>query len=145
VQYVELALELGIKPDRINTIANYAANFDRFTGQVRRLTAGLSDPSQKTWKLVQADERSVVFMRQPPPGVTPLNNLEALRSVELQCEQQVLHDPRYPRCARGLSDIYAIIGDLGRARQWMAYYMNHKAEADPDSDRAWQSLQASPR
>src|SRR5664280_2068363 len=49
--------------------------FDRFSGNVRTLAAALSDPSQKAWKLVQADNRSVVFMRQPPPGVQPLNSL----------------------------------------------------------------------
>jgi hypothetical protein len=94
--------------------------FDRFSGQVRLLTASLSDPSQTAWKLVQADERSVVFMRRPPPGVQPLNNLMALTSIEQQCNQQLEHDPGHPGCARGLSDIYSRIGDQAKAAQWAA-------------------------
>ena len=100
--------------------------FDRFSGRVHLLAAALADPKQTEWKLVQADARSVVFMRQPPPGVLPLNSLEALHSIELQCRQQVEHDPERPRCAQGLSDLYTQIGDTGRARQWMSYYLDHR-------------------
>jgi hypothetical protein len=99
--------------------------FDRFSGQVYNIAAALSDPSQKEWKLVQSDEKGVVFMRQPPPGVRPLNSLEALHSIELQCQQQVEHDPLHPACARGLGDLYTLIGDPARARQWMSYYSAH--------------------
>ena len=69
---------------------------------------------------------AIRFMRQPPPGVSPLNSLEALHSIELQCRQQVEHDPERPRCAQGLSDLYTQIGDMGRARQWMSYYLEHR-------------------
>jgi hypothetical protein len=96
--------------------------FDRFNGIVRTLAAALSDPSQKDWKLVQADNRSVVFMRQPPPGVAPLNNLQALQSIELQCQQQIEHRPEQPSCAKGISELYARIGQTARASQWMSYY-----------------------
>ena len=40
--------------------------FDRFTGKIHTLAAALADPKQTEWKLVQADNRSMVFMRQPP-------------------------------------------------------------------------------
>ncbi len=96
--------------------------FDRFTGKIHTLAAALSDPSQKEWKLVQADNRSIVFMRQPPPGVQPLNNLQALQSIESQCQQQIEHDPKQPACARGIADFYTLIGEKARAAQWMAYY-----------------------
>jgi hypothetical protein len=96
--------------------------FDRFSGNVHTLTAALSDPSQAEWKLVQADNRSVVFMRRPPPGVQPLNNLQALQSIETQCQQQIEHRPQQPSCARGIAELYTRIGQTARAAQWMAYY-----------------------
>jgi hypothetical protein len=96
--------------------------FDRFTGRVHTLAAALADPRQTAWKLVQADNRSVVFMRQPPPGVTPLNNLQALDSIESQCRQQLEHDPKQPACARGIAELYGLIGEQQRAAQWMATY-----------------------
>jgi len=99
--------------------------FDRFSGQVYNIAAALSDPSQKEWKLVQSDDKGVVFMRQPPPGVQPLNSLEALHSIEMQCRQQVEHDPLHPACARGLGDLFNLIGDRARAQQWMVYYNAH--------------------
>jgi hypothetical protein len=73
--------------------------FDRFSGKVHTLAAALSDPRQTEWKLVQADDRSIVFMRHPPPGVKPLNNSLALTSIETQCQQQIEHDPKQPACA----------------------------------------------
>lgn len=114
--------------------------FEYFSGQVHLLAAALADPKQTEWKLVYADAECVIFMRQPPAGVQPLNSLEAIRSLELQCEQHIRHDPRYPRCARGLSDLYVRIGDAARARQWMAYYLEHRAEADPDAERIYQRM-----
>ena len=101
--------------------------FERFSGQVRGLALALSDPSQKAWKLVQADDKGVVFMRQPPPGVAPLNNAEALASIEQQCRMQLEHDPLLPGCANGLAQAYAnIIGDRTRAAQWAAVYESRK-------------------
>ncbi len=96
--------------------------FDRFTGKIHTLAAALADPRQTEWKLVQADNRSMVFMRQPPPGVQPLNNLQALESIESQCRQQIEHEPQQPACARGIADLYNLIGEKARAAQWMAYY-----------------------
>ena len=96
--------------------------FDRFTGRIHTLAAALSDPNQTEWKLVQADNRSIVFMRQPPAGVQPLHNLQALQSIETQCQQQIEHDPQRPACARGIADFYTLIGEKARAAQWMSYY-----------------------
>jgi hypothetical protein len=96
--------------------------FDRFSGKIHTLAAALADPKQTEWKLVQADNRSMVFMRQPPAGVQPLNNLQALQSIETQCQQQIEHNPKQPACARGIGDFYSVIGEKARAAQWMAYY-----------------------
>jgi hypothetical protein len=96
--------------------------FDRFSGRIHTLTAALSDPNQTEWKLVQADNRGIVFMRQPPAGVQRLHNLQALQSIETQCRQQIEYDPQRPACARGIADLYALIGEKARAAQWMSYY-----------------------
>ena len=96
--------------------------FDRFSGKVRPLAVALSDPGQTEWKLVQADTGSMVFMRHPPPGVQALPNLQALATIESTCQFQIEHAPKKPACARGIAEIYNLIGDAARARQWMAYY-----------------------
>jgi len=101
--------------------------FDRFTGQVRGLSLALSDAGQTTWKLVQADANGVVFMREPPGGVRLLSNAEALHSIELQCQQQIEHDPRHPACANGLAQIFGtIVGDRAKAALWSSIYDTHK-------------------
>jgi hypothetical protein len=96
--------------------------FDRFTGRVHTLAAALSDPSQTEWKLMQADERSMLFMRHPPAGTQPLSNLQALASIEDGCRAQIEHDPARPACAKGIAEVYTAIGQTARANQWMAYY-----------------------
>jgi hypothetical protein len=46
----------------------------------------------------------------------------ALTSIETQCRQQIEHDPKQPACARGIAELYTLIGDKARAAQWMNYY-----------------------
>jgi hypothetical protein len=96
--------------------------FDRFTGRVHTLAAALADPAQTEWKLMQADERSMLFMRHPPAGTQPLNNLQALTSIEDACRAQIEHDATHPACAKGIADLYTMIGQTARANQWMSYY-----------------------
>ena len=96
--------------------------FDRFSGQVYNIAAALADPAQKEWKLVQFDDKGVVFMRRPPAGVQVLNSLEALHSIEMQCRQQVEHEPGHSACLNGVTTLYNTIGDRGLASRWMAYY-----------------------
>ncbi len=96
--------------------------FDRFSGRIHTLAAALAVVNQTEWKLVQADDRSIVYMRRPPPGVQPLPNLQALQSIGTQCQQQIEHEPRQRACARGIADFYTLIGERARAAQWMSYY-----------------------
>jgi len=60
--------------------------------------------------------KGVVFMRDPPAGVPPLNSLEALHSIELQCQEQVRHDPAKAGCVRGIAELHRLIGAAGRGR-----------------------------
>jgi hypothetical protein len=96
--------------------------FDRYSGKVRTLAAALSDPAQTEWKLMQSDEGGMVFMRHPPPGTQPKSSLDALASIESACRVQIEHDPGKPACAKGIADLYTLIGQTARATQWMSYY-----------------------
>jgi hypothetical protein len=114
--------------------------FEFSSGEPYLLPAALADPSQKDWKLVYQDAEAVVFMRHPPPGVEPLNSLDALTSMESQCAEHIQHMPGQPRCARGLGDLFARIGDTARARRWMAFYLEHRVEPDPEADDIYRRL-----
>ena len=114
--------------------------FEFTSGEPYLLPAALSDPSQKEWKLVYQDAQAVVFMRHPPPGVEPLNSLDALTSMESQCAEHIQHLPGQPRCARGLGDLFARIGDTARARRWMVFYLEHRTEPDPEADAIYRRL-----
>jgi hypothetical protein len=92
--------------------------FEYTSGKPYLLAAALSDPSQKEWKLVYQDAQAVVFLRKLPPGVQPLNSLEALTSMESQCTIHLQHDPAHPGCAAGLADLFQKIGDPVRASKW---------------------------
>jgi tetratricopeptide (TPR) repeat protein len=115
--------------------------FDYLSGQVYPLAVELARSHQTEWKLVHSDSKGVIFMRHPPPGVEPLSSPEALlESLETQCRQHIRHDPARPRCAFGLSELYASLGQVAQASQWMAYYLEHQTDPDPEAERINQSL-----
>ena len=115
--------------------------FDYLSGQVYPLAVELANSQQAGWKLVYADSKGLIFMRHPPSGIAALNAMEALlESLEKQCGQHMRHDPDRPYCARGLGELYAFNGDTAKAEQWIAYYLQHRAGADPEADRIYQSL-----
>ena len=68
--------------------------FDRFTGKVRTLAAALSDPAQTEWKLMQADEQSMLFMRHPPAGRAAAQQPGSADQHRKSCRVQIEHDPR---------------------------------------------------
>jgi hypothetical protein len=99
--------------------------FEFTSGAPYLLPAALSDPKQTEWKLVYRDDEAVVYMRHPPPDVEPLNSFDALAAMESQCNLYLENDPGHPRCALGLSQLFARIGDAGRARRWSAIYRKY--------------------
>ena len=94
--------------------------FEYWRGTVYMLGAALSDPSQTKWKLVYQDQTAMVFMRQPPPGVEPLNPAEVFTSLDAQCTDHLLHEPGKPGCAAGLADLYRRLGKTDRSATWLA-------------------------
>jgi hypothetical protein len=119
--------------------------FEYGTGSVYLLPAALSDPKQTAWKLVYQDAQSVVYMRQPPVGVQPLNSVLALSSLEAQCELHLQNDPAHPGCSHGLADLFARIGDAARARRWLGIYLDHPHAPDPEAEKIFQRLVSSGR
>ena len=116
--------------------------FEYSRGTVYMLGAALSDPAQTRWKLVFQDKAAMLFMRQPPPGVQSLDPREVFASLEAQCREYVQHVPQQPRCARGLGDLYARLGDLNQSRQWLEFYMSRNTDPDPDIDRLYQQIRS---
>jgi hypothetical protein len=96
--------------------------FEYWRGTVYMLGAALADPSQTKWKLVYQDKTAMVFMRDPPPGVQPLNPSLVFNSLEAQCTDHVLHEPGKPGCAYGLADLYTRLGNADRAAAWRTAY-----------------------
>ena len=115
--------------------------FDYLSGQVYPLAVELADPRQTEWKLVHADAQSLLFLRHPPSGMAPPDSRAALlASLDGQCGTHLAHDPARPRCARGLSELYAALGNVDQALRWMDRYLEIRAEADPEAERIAASL-----
>ena len=102
--------------------------FETVSGHAYYLPAALADPSQKEWKLVYQDIHDVIYMRNPPPDVKPLESLDALVGMERQCAFFVQNGQA--ACARGLVDIFSRIGDRERLLKWQQVY---RERGTPDS------------
>jgi hypothetical protein len=61
--------------------------------------------------------------------VQPINSLEALHSIELQCQTQVAHDPEHTGCIQGVTGLYKDIRDPGLASRWNAWVITHVPHA----------------
>ena len=115
--------------------------FDYISGQVYPLAVDLANGKDPGWNLVYAAADGFIYMRQPPPGVQPLNAPDALfPSLEAQCDLHLRHDARRPRCARGLAELYAFDGNTDRALQLMDLYLQRKVEPDPEAEQIAASL-----
>ena len=58
----------------------------------------------------------MVFMRQPPPGVAPLNPEEVFTSLDAQCMDHLEHEPGKPGCAVGSGRSLHQAGTAGSRR-----------------------------
>ncbi len=111
--------------------------FEYSTGTVYLLAPALADPAQTEWKLVYRDAQAMVWLRRPPAGVVPLNNLEVFDNMETQCGLHIDREPGHPRCARSLAQTFAKIGDFTRARRWLGVYLDHPHLPDPEAEQAY--------
>jgi len=111
--------------------------FEYATGTLYLLAPSLADPRQTEWKLVYRDAQALVFMRQPPDGVTPLNSMEVFAEMQDECALHLDRDPSLPRCARSLAQTFAKIRDFTRARRWLGEYLDHPHAPDPEAEQAY--------
>jgi hypothetical protein len=134
------------QPDADALLARYRIQvivmntFEYSNGLLYNLAPALADPSQSAFKLVYSDPAAVVFMRTPPPGVTPLNPLTVFTHMEEECAVHLEHEPEYPRCARVLGQTFAKLADYGRARKWVGLYLAQPHPPDPESEEAYRRL-----
>jgi len=103
-------------------------------GDAYLLPVSLADPSQKTWKLIYRDAQAVIFVKNVPEGMAPLNSLEALSAMEMECKV-MLERGKFALCARTVSQIFSIAGDNARAAQWMNVYREHGDRPDSPLSR----------
>ena len=124
VDYMKIANNRGAQPllDKYGVQVLLLEGFEYWRGTVYLLNAALFDPNQTTWQLVYQDKTGMVFMRQPPPGVQPLNRDEIFASLEAQCTDHLLHEPGKPGCALGLADLYLRLRNTARSDTWRIAY-----------------------
>ena len=134
------------QPDADALLARYGVEvivmntFEPATGPIYLLAPSLADPAQTAWKLVYNDPQALIFMRTPPPGMPPLNSLDVLTHMEYECRVHLENEPNFPRCARSLGQIFAKVGDFGRARKWIGEYLAHPHGADPEAEDAYRQM-----
>jgi hypothetical protein len=114
--------------------------FQYTNGLTYLLAPSLADPGQKTWRLVYGDAQAMVFMRTPPAGVAPLDSMKVFDYMEAACDLHIHNEPQYPRCARGLGQVFSKIGDLTKARRWLGVYLSYPHDADPEAEQAYTQL-----
>jgi hypothetical protein len=64
----------------------------------------------------------MVFLRHPPPDVTPLESTDALAGMESQCSAHIAHLPSEPLCAYYLGDLFTRSGQTERGSRWIATF-----------------------
>ena len=146
--YTQIVLNIGDRPGRnaADLIAKYGIDvaildgFEYVSGDPFLSAIAMGDPNQSEWKLVVLDKASALYMKHPPPGVTPIQQPYALASLEQECRNFMEHDPEMPNCSHGLAMAYLHINDVVHGREWLAYYLAHKTGPDPASEALFQSI-----
>lgn len=114
--------------------------FEYVVGGPHLLMAALAAPGQTEWKLVYRDDVAAIFMRQPPAGVEPLPNGEAIIAMQEQCAEHIRVMPSEPGCAKGMANLFAYSKEMDNARRWMGFYLAHKVAPDPEAERQYATM-----
>ncbi len=117
--------------------------FEYVSGELYKLAPALADPKETGWTLVFMDPESIVYMREPPPGVQPIDKSRVFDHLEEECALHMAHDPEHGRCARSLGKAFLDLGDLTRARRWLGTYLASPHEQDAEAERSYAQLVAS--
>jgi hypothetical protein len=92
--------------------------FEYGSGAIYLLPVALSTQRQAEWKLVYQDAQAMVFLRHPPPGVTPLDSAGVLTGLEAECSEHMARIPGEPLCAHYLGVLFTRGGQPERGRRW---------------------------
>jgi hypothetical protein len=79
-------------------------------------------------------------MRHSSLFLKDMATTEIFTSYEAQCADHLRRQPQFPRCARGLGDLYARLGRLDSAARWLEFYLSRKTEPDPDAERLYRQI-----
>ncbi len=136
LDFANIATNIGDSPGRnaddllkhygIEVIALSA--FEYQAGTLYLIVPALSAPNQSEWKLVYLDDVTSVFVKSPPPGVTPIRLPNLMTGVERQCRYHISQDPSTPLCAKTLGFQFLRFNSAYLARQWFATYLNYKPD-----------------
>jgi hypothetical protein len=112
---LELLDRYGIRTIVVN-------GFEYGSGAIYLLPVALSSPRETGWKLVYQDEQAMVFLRHPPPDVTPLDSSGVPAGLEAECSAHMARIPGEPNCAHYLGVLFTRGGQPGRGRRWEAVF-----------------------
>jgi hypothetical protein len=126
--------------DQYDVQAIVMNTFEYSGGLVYLLAPGLWQPPQTKWKLVYDDPASLIFMRDPPPGVPLIEPARILDHMEAECDLHLQREPQYPLCARSLGQLFARVGDRNRTRKWLGIYLSYPHAPDVNAERTYQQL-----
>jgi hypothetical protein len=149
--FQEYRLILGTPPGdarRDQTLARYNIgtivinSFEYNSGVLYPLVLALAQPAEEQWKLVYQDPQSLVFLRDPPPGLPVLDKNQIAPHLEAECSLHVQRDPEFSLCARTLGDLFLRSGDRSAARRALGLYLAHPYQGidDAEARRAYTSL-----
>ncbi|HWC95952.1 MAG TPA: hypothetical protein VG456_04365 [Candidatus Sulfopaludibacter sp.] len=142
---------LGTPPGdarRDQTLSRYAIgaivvnSFEYNSGALYPLVLALAQPDEAQWKLVYRDPQSLVFLRNSPPDLAPIDKSQIALHLEAECTLHVERDPEFSLCARTLGDLFMRSGDRERARRALGLYLAHPYQGvdDAEARRAYTSL-----
>jgi hypothetical protein len=133
-------------PLRKEALARHGVNalvvnsFEYNGGALYALAPAMAQPAESEWKLVYEDPQSLVFLRDPAPGVPVLDKSRIVDHLEAECRLHVERDPAFSLCARTLGDLFLRSGDRQRARRSLALYLEHPYADDPEARPVYQQL-----
>jgi hypothetical protein len=130
--------------DRYNVQVVVMNTLDFVSGALYPLALALANPNTADWSLVYDDSQAVVFVRRPPPELTPLSNKlgRVLRHLDRECEEYIQNSPSTPRCAGTLADYWLKNEAWDPARRMLVLYLAHTQRRDERAERALRDLDA---
>jgi hypothetical protein len=124
--------------DRYGVGAIVMDSFEYLTGNIYPLDRAMAYPDMAEWKLVYEDERSMVFLRNPPAGMAVLPPQRIADHLESECRSLIEHDPKYPGCARRLGFLVQLTNPA-RARRMFELYLERNS-GDAEARSAYEGL-----